>query len=86
MSDTPRTEIRVVVHAVKGLRQNFVHADFARTLERENARLREALTDLVERCIDVTKGRSFSDARKRADLEEPLKKARDLLADLEVKP
>ena len=52
MSDTPRTDVSVVsrefIHREMNAYENkFVLADFARTLERENARLREAIEKLA---------------------------------------
>ena len=51
MSDTPRTNSETYPgeHEERGVFEA-VDADFARTLERENAALREALRGLVEAC------------------------------------
>lgn len=51
MSNTPQTDAQVfcAIHVVTDERTSYVPADFARELERENARLRAAL----ERAIDL---------------------------------
>jgi len=48
MSDTPRTDRQIVQHDVAGIFQEYVHADFGSQLERENARLREALQNVMK--------------------------------------
>lgn len=54
MSDTPRTDeaalgfARILVDKESGSFTELVDADFARDLERENARLREALEPLAK--------------------------------------
>lgn len=52
MSTTPRTDERAMVWTVAEPREGreMVSADFARELERENAKLREATGNLIDAC------------------------------------
>lgn len=43
MSNTPRTDAVLSLHVAPGRRDEFVSANFARELEQENQKLREAL-------------------------------------------
>ena len=65
MNDTPRTDAKVFnflnAHPSMNMNQDVVRADFARDLERENARLREALRDFE----DAAYGRGTEDLRER---------------------
>jgi hypothetical protein len=51
MSDTPRTDTEAF--AADDSCYDVVQADFARDLERENARLRDALKSLVTHYVDL---------------------------------
>ena len=54
-------------------------------LKRERDELWVRLKDLTNRCADVAKGNSFSHARIRADLEEPLAAANACLLRINTK-
>ena len=54
MSDTPRTDAESwVVGPLAGSGIELVTAAFARTLERENARLKEVNNDLADKLLDI---------------------------------
>jgi hypothetical protein len=69
MSDTPRTDAKAVFRH-DGDRIDWVHADFARSLERENARLAAELADFTRaEPLKVAERNQWRDKAKKLEAE-----------------